>query len=72
MKIEGDVDLSILYGTVILGYLTGLRVVNVCALHVQLCSEFTTHRTYSLVLNLVPGIVSGTKRDCTSTTRVVV
>jgi hypothetical protein len=32
------------------------------ALYVQLCSEFTTHCTYSLVLNLVPGIVSGTKK----------
>jgi hypothetical protein len=29
-------------------------------LQVQLCSEFTTHSTYSLVLNLVPGIVGGT------------
>jgi hypothetical protein len=27
---------------------------------VQLCSEFTTHSTYRLVLNLVPGIVGGT------------
>ncbi len=41
-------------------------------LHVQLCSEFTLHYTYSLVLNLVPGILSGTKRDCTCTTRVIV
>ena len=30
-------------------------------LHVQLYSEFTTHYTWSLVLNLVPGIVSGRK-----------
>ena len=30
------------------------------ALHVQLCSEFTSHYMFSLVLNLVPGIVSGT------------
>jgi hypothetical protein len=34
-------------------------------LHSQLCSEFTVHYTFSLVLNLVPGIVSGTKRDYT-------
>ena len=40
--------------------------------HVQLRSEFTTHFTVSLVLNLVPGIVSGTKRDCKWTARVVV
>ena len=48
------------------GCLTGLHV------HVQFCSEFTVHCTYSLVLNLVPGIVSGTKRDFTCTGRVVV
>jgi hypothetical protein len=34
---------------------------------VTLCSEFTDHYTCSLVLKLVPGIVSGTKRDCTYT-----
>ena len=33
-------------------------------------SELTSHYTCSLVLNLVPGIVSGTKRDCTCTTCV--
>jgi hypothetical protein len=35
-------------------------------LHVQLCSEFTDGNKFS------PGIVSGTKRDCTYTTRTVV
>ena len=32
-------------------------------LHVELCREFTSQYTCSLVLNLVPGIDSGTKRD---------
>ena len=41
-------------------------------LHTQLCSEFTTHWSFSLVIKFVPGIVSGTKRDCTWTPRVVV
>jgi len=41
-------------------------------LHAQLCSEFTSHWTCTVVLNLVPGIVSGTKRDCTCTPRAVV
>ena len=38
-------------------------------LHVQWRSEFTIH--WSLILNLVPGIVSGTKRDSTCTVRAV-
>ena len=50
----------------------GMSYGTVCVLHVQLYSEFTTHYTYSLVLNLVPGIVTGTKRDCTCTVRTVV
>jgi hypothetical protein len=41
------------------------HVQSVRTLYVQLCNEFTTHYTYSLVLNLVPGIVCGTKRDYT-------
>ncbi len=38
----------------------------------EVVSEFTGHCTCSLVLNLVPGIVSGTKRDFTNTVRAVV
>ena len=40
-------------------------------IHVQLYSEFTVHCTCSLVLKLVPGIVSGTQRDSTCTTRAL-
>ena len=53
-------------------YFPGIPHGTVRVLHVQLCNEFTTHWKCSLVLNLVPGIVSGTKRDCTCTARSVV
>jgi len=36
------------------------------------CVEWIHYTVCSLVLNLVPGIVSGTKRDCTCTARTVV
>ena len=39
-------------------------------LHVQLWREFTTHYTWSLVLNLALGIVGGTKRDSTCSSTV--
>jgi len=51
---------------------TGIPHGTARAWYAQLCRVFTTHYTCSLVLNLVTGIVSGTKRDCTCSARAVV